>query len=138
MNHRTPFCIISAERPQFGPVANGRRTSSLFHRLNERGFSIVPVEGIWEGQPERSYLVSLPFGDSGDGYEEILEAARFYGQAAVLYVDGARRAYLDNPETRTITMIGTWAEVAAGEANPAGMSTLPDGTRFTVRSGVAS
>lgn len=138
MNHRTPFCIISAERAEFPALINADRTCRLVGRLTDMGLQPVPVAGIWEGKSERSYLVPLPFGDSGDVYEQILELALYYSQAAVLYVDGARRAYLDNPETRKITMIGTWAEVAAGEANPAGMSTLPDGTRFTVRSGVGA
>lgn len=134
MNLRTPFVIISAERAEFDEPINSLRTESLRRDLQELGVDPIPVSGQWNGVPEQSFFVVLPFGDSmAGGYDDILRLGREYEQDAVLYVDGSRIAYLDGPEGGAPDLIGKWRELDPSEPEPEnGLTVFPDGRRFAV------
>lgn len=59
MKFSTEIAIISAELDSQPKSRNEQRTKALFAHLNERGFNPVPVNGVYKGSVEQSFLVRL-------------------------------------------------------------------------------
>lgn len=132
MNLSTPFVILSAERRELGVSVNAQRSAALFERLTALGVDFQTVDGTYEGRDETAYLVLLPQGDATPVYSTLLELAWHWAQDCVLYVDGARQAYFEDPVTRATTVAGQWVQFDGFGELPDSYTVTPDGRYWRI------
>jgi hypothetical protein len=71
--------IISAERSKLGTGANRQRTEDLVRVMQKMGYRFITAKGIYEGLPERSFLVwNIPL-------EKLVELQLQFGQDSVIH-----------------------------------------------------
>lgn len=112
MKFSTEIVIISAELDSQPKSRNKQRTEALFAHLNERGFNPVPVNGVYKGSVERSFLVRLR--DESDLlYLEDL-AFTIFKQESILvqYSDGHSRLHYGD----AVEYLGKLTEVPVKDA----------------------
>lgn len=127
------FAIVSAEREEYGPNQNEVRSAHLRRALTDNlgpGAAIIDARGVFEGRPERSFIVDL--GELGDGrFGVVTWIARLWDQHSVLQVwDGA--ASLKVLESGEVIPLGQWVQdddaIARGEDR-----TEVDGSAYVCR-----
>lgn len=123
MKRETPFCLISAESPD---SPDGEKYSVLRSGLRHAGLAFKPVYGLWRGVPEHSFLVVLPDGDAGPGFQTVLDLASLSNQDAVLYVGADREAALIS-RNGTVEPIGHWQAIPPVGDRPDSYTVGPDG-----------
>jgi hypothetical protein len=116
MNTFPPFVILSAERTGMHEEVNAWRTASLQHQLTHRDLSPLPVEGVYQGCAERSFLVFLPAVNQDYVLSMLIGLARRWGQESVLYVDSNRESCLLYSDGRPALELGRWQTVDAIDA----------------------
>jgi hypothetical protein len=110
---KTPFLILSAERPDWLRDSNKVRTDTLRGQLEARELAFREVEGCYDGKCEASFLVLAPTAELGKEYRLVLQLARRYGQEAVLLVDANRMAHLVriHGNHEHVELLGHWEQI---------------------------
>jgi hypothetical protein len=127
MRTNIPFVVISAERGEYTPAVNQWRTESLASQLEARDLRTIPMDGVYQGKAERSFLVFLPPEHAAYTLTMLRQLGRRWGQESILHVDANRGAELLYMDERTPIDLGQWQTVSAAEAaNADGYTYSPD------------
>ena len=112
MKFSTEIAIISAELDSQPKARNKQRTEALFAHLNERGFNPVPVNGVYKGSVEQSFLVRLR-NESDLLYLEDLAFTVFKQESILVqYSDGHSRLHYND----AIEYLGKLTELPVADA----------------------
>lgn len=127
MRTNIPFVVISAERVEYTDAVNQWRTDSLASQLAARDLRFIPVDGVYKGRAEHSFLVFLPPDHAAYTLTMLRQLGKRWGQESVLHVDANRGAELLYTDGRGPIDLGQWQTVSATEAaNADGYTYSPD------------
>lgn len=131
MRTNIPFVVISAERVEYDPPVNEWRTASLEHQLQARDLHYAPVDGVYQGKHERSFIVFLPPDHAAYTLTMLRQLGKRWGQESILHVDANRGAELLYLDGRDPIELGTWQTVTAADAaNADGYTYSPDADAY--------
>lgn len=116
------WSIMTAENPGLGvslsAEENAKRNAELKAELEAAGFTVIPVDGVYDRPDEKSFLVL------GITEDEALSYGKKYGQDSVL----TREGFLYQDGTFTMALGVTVHDTAPEQY----YTTLPDGGMFTI------
>jgi hypothetical protein len=131
----TPFAILTPEQDQLDDREIGENYAVIRSALREADLSFTPVYGVWNRKPEHSFLVLLPEGNTGPGFDTVLSLAAQAKQDSILYVDSGRDAVLVGIREPGETRLGHWQTIPSVGDRPDSYTVGPDGRVYCAMGG---
>jgi hypothetical protein len=130
---KKPIVIISAERIENTAMENFNASRKLEAWIKREGWDYGNAIGKYKNYKENSFIIEMHPNNEDEVLSKLVDMATTFSQENFLYLNEKRTAYLIDPITRGLDIIGKMERVEAEEAHAnSGFVYLPEAKEYFI------